>query len=75
MAKRKFVYSEKPDGEDGEGGSESDSMSDDVDIIEDDLERDLSNLDKEQAEFIRKINRMGALSFTSGQNPNTRGTF
>ena len=50
-------------------------MSDDVDIIEDDLERDLSNLDKEQAEFIRKINRMGALSFTSGQNPNTRGTF
>ena len=30
------------------------------------LEKDLSSLDKEQADFIRKINRLGNLSFHSG---------
>ena len=65
MARRKFVFNVDENGEEAEhpeSGTDSDS---DMDIVDDNeaLEKDLASLDNEQAEFIRKINKMGNLSF------------
>ena len=71
---RKFVYPDDVQGgsegskaniEDGNSTDSESEISEDDSRNEKDLEHDLRSLDHDEAEFIRKINRMGALSFSS----------
>ena len=78
MQKRKFVYSDKAPGDDeflanSDSGTDSEEGVDLNDIA--DLEKDLAALDTDQADFIRKINRYGAMSFTAKIGDHNRNTF
>ena len=71
LARRKFHFNVNANGEElpDQPDTGTDSSDDSMEMEgEEALERDLSSLDKEQADFIRKINRIGNLSFHSGGN-------
>ena len=73
LARRKFVFNVNANGEElpDQPDTGTDSSDDSMEMEgEEALERDLSSLDKEQADFIRKINRIGNLSFHSGPSAN-----
>jgi len=66
---KKFVYRDEEEGTGLELDlpiSDDDSLSDEeTSQTDDDIERDLSMLDRDQADYIRRINKLSAKSFTS----------